>query len=44
MVPENSFQFRINEFRPWLRKVNFLLHKVKTNCLTFGLNVRTSAT
>jgi hypothetical protein len=44
VVPiENSFLFRINEFARLLRKVNSSCCKVKANCLTFGLNVRTSA-
>ena len=45
VVPiENSFLFRINEFARLLRKVNSSCCKVKANCLTFGFNVRTSAT
>jgi hypothetical protein len=39
---ENSFRFRINEFARLLRKVNSSCYNVKADCLTFGLNLRTS--
>src|SRR5215471_6439725 len=42
--PGISFQFRINEFRPLLRRLNSSYHNVRANRLTFGLNVRRSAT
>jgi hypothetical protein len=42
--PRISFRFRINEFRRLPKKVNSSCYKVKANRLTFGLNVRTSAT
>ena len=44
VVTENSLQFRINEFRRSLKKVNSSCYEVKANRLTLGLNIGTRAT